>query len=589
MSRRCTRMPTKVAGLVGVLLAATLLSGCLSVPDSGPVRELPTASATPDRESFPLNPRPPRPGEQPADVISGFLDAMLATPLSTMVAREYLQSDYASTWDPSRRIITYAGRRPVEGTASATVDLTGANWLDDRGAWQGPLGGHDATLAFSLAREDGEWRITKAPDALIVPNQWFRTRFAQHTLYFFDPTGRFLVPEPIFTPTGSQLASSLVSSLLLGPSQRNRDVDRTFLPAVSDGVSVPVNDHTAHINITGSNGAQSAHAPQLMAAQLAWTLRQDPAVSRITLTIDGRPVRFPDSGATFSTSSGMQYDPNGFAAGTDLFAVRDGAVVSSSDGESFSGVSGAWSGTHPISAITVDPTENHAVAVTADRRGLLVGPLVGKGGVVTEAPISGHRLLRPAWDLAGRIWVVDQTRAGAEVSYRTLGGGAGRGFATIRVPGVTGENVRRFLVSRDGTRLVAVIRGPAADRVVVSRLAANAAGVVTSASPAVTVPYPAQGSVRIADIAWRSPTTVAAVRQLAGHAIINDLSLDGATDVLSSPPRSLVNVVSQLVGSPVAGTGLYVRSGRLLVDVTDSRHSGRITLPPGTRPLGYAG
>ena len=40
-----------------------------------------------------------------------------------------------------------------------------------------------------MALENGEWRIARAPDALIVPDPWFEPRFQQVSLYFFDPTG----------------------------------------------------------------------------------------------------------------------------------------------------------------------------------------------------------------------------------------------------------------------------------------------------------------------------------------------------------------------------------------------------------------
>jgi len=582
VSRPVRRLAAGVVALAGVLL----LSACLSVPDAGPVHELHAKGATSQKEAYPLSPRPPQPGAAPTEIVSGFLEAMLATPISTTVAKEYLESDYAGSWDPSRRIITYAGHRPVQGHRSTSVDLTGANWVDSRGSWRGSLTGADATLHFSLAREDGQWRIAKAPDALIVPNWWFQTRYSQRDLYFFDPTGRVLVPEPVFAPNGSQLATALVSSLLRGPGAGGRNVDRTFLPAGSEGLSVPVIGHTAQISITGNSGSQSPHSLQLMAAQLAWTLRQDPSVRQIRLTIDGRAVKFPDSGPTFSVSSGMQYDPNGFAADDDLYAVRGGSLETSTDGEPFARVEGPWAGPHGIRSVCVDPTGNHAAGVTGDGRRLLIGPLVGKGSVTT-VPIAGHDLLRPAWDLTGRLWVLDRTAGGARISYLPDADSATGSFVRLRVPGVTGEDVRRFLVSRDGTRLVAVVRGADGDRVVVSRLRATVGGVITSASPAATVPYPTQGTVRVEDIAWRSPTTIAAVQQLPDTALVSVLSLDGATDVVTATTRSLVNVIDQLVGSPVTGTSLYARSGRTLLDL--SGNGDDITLRPGTGATTYAG
>ena len=51
-----------------------------------------------------------------------------------------------------------------------------------------------------MVMEDGEWRIDAAPDALIVPEDWFETRYRQVSLYFFDPTASILAPEPVFVP-----------------------------------------------------------------------------------------------------------------------------------------------------------------------------------------------------------------------------------------------------------------------------------------------------------------------------------------------------------------------------------------------------
>ena len=87
------------------------------------------------------------------------------------------------------------------------MTLTGADRLDARGAWQGPLPRRRSALEFPMAQEDGEWRIAQAPDALIVPETWFEQRFRQVSLYFFDPTAQILVPEPVFVPRGEQLAT----------------------------------------------------------------------------------------------------------------------------------------------------------------------------------------------------------------------------------------------------------------------------------------------------------------------------------------------------------------------------------------------
>ena len=70
----------------------------------------------------------------------------------------------------------------------------------------------------------------RAPDALIVPDSWFEQRFRQVSLYFFDPSARILVPEPVFVPRGEQLATALTSALLRGPGLALEGISRSFIP-----------------------------------------------------------------------------------------------------------------------------------------------------------------------------------------------------------------------------------------------------------------------------------------------------------------------------------------------------------------------
>src|SRR3546814_19033117 len=92
-----------------------------------------------------------------------------------------------------------------------------------------------------MTTECGEVRIGALPDATIVSDEFFASRYQQVSLYFFDPTGEILVPEPAFVPRGGQLAIALVRGLLQGPVTRLRDVTESFLPGgMSLALSVPV-------------------------------------------------------------------------------------------------------------------------------------------------------------------------------------------------------------------------------------------------------------------------------------------------------------------------------------------------------------
>ena len=551
MSER-QRATIVVRRLLPLLACVLLVSACgVSLPESGPVHETGKVASARLDEGFELDPRPPAPGASPSEIVTGFLDAMQATPLQTTTARKYLSKELATSWNPQQETITYGDKSTPRGTDHVTVDLSEANRIDGQGAWEGPLPAAQRRLRFSLVREGGEWRIAQAPDALVVPESWFESRFTQEALYFFDPTGRILVPTPVFVPRGDQLATALVRGLLRGPGPGRAGVVRTLLPTgVSEGLSVPVSDGVAEVDLSGDIGQQSAHAVQLMTAQLAWTLRQESSIQRVRLTIDGRPAE--DTGAEDVPVNGFaQFDPTGYAANDDLWGLRDGRLVTYGD-DGFTAVPGPWgSSAHDVRSIALSLQADTAAAVTSDGRSVLVGP-AQESGTLQPAPVRGHDLLRPQWDYADRLWLVDRTSAGAVVSVLDHGH-----LTRVDVPGVTGRDVRTFLVSRDGSRLVAVIHGTVGDTVVVSRLRSDAHGTVTGGTQARAISDPAEGAIRIQDLAWHSATSVVALQQLPETALIRILSVDGAASGFASASLTVGTPLRSLVGSPVSEDGLY--------------------------------
>ncbi|MFE6506816.1 LpqB family beta-propeller domain-containing protein [Nocardioides sp. NPDC057767] len=548
-----------------ILTAVALLaSACSSVPDSGPVQRVDLAAPDAQEEVIPYNPGAPRAGASPGEIVDGFLDAMKATPMSTAYARRYLTKDAAMNWAPAGRTLVYGELGSHVGSSPrVSVELEDAGWLDERGVWRGGLAASQAILDFELTRTEGEWRISSAPDALVVEEDWFLTHFARSNLYYVEPTGHTLVPEPIFAPKGTSYATTLVSSLLSGPGEEEQGVIRSALPAAADEPrSVDVRDGVAEVDLAGDLGDLSSEDLQLMGAQLAWTLRQDASVERIRLTIDGEPVVLPGYGETFSVDSGGGYGPNGTSARVDLYALRDGALVTSTgeNGDPWVPVLGGWADSHGVTDVAVDASNSSAAAITADRTGVLVGKLASDGEV-TQAPVRGTRLLRPSWDLAGRLWLVDKDSTGARVMYVD-----GDRRVRVAIPGVTGENVTRFLVSRDGTRFVAVIDGVSSDRIVVSRLQASSKGQITAGTSAILLPHPDSATMRVTDIAWTSPTTIVAVQQISSTALFQSVSLDGAP---SGERYTLSDRVTGVVGSPVASARLYAVSGTTLLDPLD--------------------
>ncbi|WP_028659691.1 LpqB family beta-propeller domain-containing protein [Nocardioides insulae] len=554
-SGRVRRTPRGRLGALGGLGIALvlLLTGCVSMPSSGPVVEAEDALSMSPDSGIAIAPRPPDPGASPGQIVQGFLDAMRATPVQTSVAAEYLLSSARSSWDPGRELITYTERTQPAGADPVSVELIGAEHLDDRGRWLGDLPEDRTTLTFPMVREDGEWRISEAPDALVVPGWWFDSRYRQVSLYFFDPTAEILVPEPVFVARGSSLATELVRGLAQGPAAGATGVARTYFPAgVSEGLSVPVSsDGKAEVALTGVGATPTTETVDLMSAQLAWTLRQDPSVSTVRLSVDGEPMQSSGGRSEFSVEDSPEVDPAGYQPSPYLFAER-GGVLATGEGAGFEPVVGTlgrialdWrSQAVDLGAVT-------AAGVSGDGRSLQIGP-VRADGPATTVVSDGQDLLRPVWDAHGRLWVVDRTSRGAVVTY-FLHGERRR----VQVPGVSGQRVRSVLVSRDGSRLVAVVRRSETDRIVVSRLRVNDSGQVFGATEARQISDETDGAPQIRDLAWLSPTSILVLHQFGTNAQIRTVSVDGSHSGFDSVSLTLPTEVSSLASSPVTASARY--------------------------------
>ncbi len=179
------------------------------------------------RSQQPFNdPPPPAPGASPDAIVAGFLEAMEATPVRLPPARSYLTRQAQDEWQPSQVIVYGSDSLPETRARSRTRSTSGsasADRIGARGSWQGRVSPDAARLSFPMVREDGEWRIADAPDALILQRSFYEQNYTSQdtsqstSLYFYDPSGRILVPEPVHVQQGSQLATALVTALLRGP------------------------------------------------------------------------------------------------------------------------------------------------------------------------------------------------------------------------------------------------------------------------------------------------------------------------------------------------------------------------------------
>jgi hypothetical protein len=592
---------TRVVRHVLALLALALVAGCVSLPTSGGVQTDPGEQPVDQGDgAFEFTPSGPRPGSSPLKIVEDFLLAMQASPQSTAVARKFLTEEGRAGWFPEKATMVY-GTRLVSGEDDRfTLDLEQTVQLDDRGTWLGEVGGRGGVrYTLELVREGGEWRVVNPPDALIIPRSHFESRYEQFALHFFDPSGRILVPEPTWLPRGEQAATLLVRRLLRGPDPQLAAVLRSYIPGGTENVlSVPVSsDGVADVPLSEEVLQLGAEQRELALAQLAWTLRQVTGVEQMRVTVDGAPLESSGSPAPQPVTGWSEYDPTGGGASDELFGIRDDDVVALSTSEhDLTGRFGARE--YALREIAVDLTGETLAAVTEDGSTVVTAPRAAATGQppppeATDVVYDGGTdLLRPGWDVHGHVWLVDRTVTGARVLLATP-----EGLVEVDAPGLAGGNVSDFVVSRDGTRLVAVVERRSGDELFLARVLRGEGGRVRGLTRAAPLPLAQAGVDEIRDLAWSGTTSLAVLTGPSPESSqVLPALVDGSAVLAEATGTTEIfrQRAGRVVSSPVAGLATYLADGRgRLYELTGDGQWVEVSSPSvveaGLRAASYAG
>ena len=357
-------------------------------------------------------------------------------------------------------------------------------------------------------------------------------------------------------------------------------------PGFKLGLSVPITTAgIAEVSLVGDPNDVDEVASQRILTQLIWTMRQEQRIRAVRLTM-GDEEGVPGVATQVNLDVGDAFDPTGALSSGDLFGLVDGHVVRGSIG-SLLGTSGPM-GTDRLGvrSIGVNLTGERVAGVSTDGRGVLVAPVDVEGRAVQVAS-RARDLLPPAWDFADRIWLADRAEGGALISV-VVGRQPPR---QIDVQGVSGRDIRHLLISRDGSRLVAVVRTPKGDRVLASRILQSEAGRVLRATRAVVLDFvPDDANLVIRDIGWRSPTAISVLTDITDDlSQVETISVDGSPGDLGSEGASrLRGGTRQLVSSPVQGAEVFAVARRSVSDLTaPERPIG--PLPEALSSLTYVG
>lgn len=430
-------------GILSLIVAmlAIVLTACAGLPTSGKVNYGLSTEESPDSEdvSF-LLPDSPQPGASPEQIVEGFIRAGSGpgAGASWDRAREFLATEFKDVWNPAAGVIVdiFEDRlvsEPQEGIVA--LSLTAVATVDDTGSYERTEIG-EQVLPFELVQEDGEWRISFAPDGVVLDRNEFPRVFHRYSLMYFDPSWQFLVPDERWFPTitaAADVAESLVNGT---PSAWLAESVKTAIPDSVEWVAtVRGAGNVAEVELSANALAADPTTINRMYTQLQASLATA-GFSAVELTVQSTPI---EAQAVPVRSTRVP--------GAPLVLTEDGfGFLTGDEIEPVPGLSTVVEGVRPV-ALQLGPGHDVAAALLA------TGEVVRLRGDAPAEPVDTRAgLVAPSIDPLGNIWSVPRDQPAAVRAF-TLDG------EQIDVadawPGSTA--IQAMAVSRDGTRIAAVV------------------------------------------------------------------------------------------------------------------------------------
>jgi len=453
--------------LVTTVVAAVVLAGCASIPTSGAVRE--GSGVRSDSRDLIIRAlaRPPSPGMTDVQIVNGFLLASADFDGDHGVARQFLTTDAATSWNPAAQTVVYDESQAVDVVARTPGQVAFSAHklavITVQGDYQLAARSSMTTAGFTLKKVAGQWRIATLPSILFVTQGDVDRAYRTFDVYFPDPTRSVLVPNQVLLPYGPGTSTALVRSLLAGPTDWLKPAVRSAFPAGMKLVvdSAPIRPGgVVQVDLGGAQTQAGTADLNTMSAQLAWTLRQLPDVTGQQITIDGAPIAAAGAGTIQPIQSWATYDPDAFASGARTFFVRSGRLVELRAGGASKvavvpGVLG--DGRQPLRSPALSTSSADVAGLDRAGAHLLVGHVSATDKARTV--LTGTSFTAPGWDRLDEVWTVDRSASGPVVWTVPLG----KDPVRVTVRDLPAGRVLAFRVASDGVRVAAVVEDTTGD------------------------------------------------------------------------------------------------------------------------------
>lgn len=544
--------------LAAALAAAVLaLSACTGLPTTGDVQPgLALGTSPEDPDFLPLASGPVE-GAGPAEIVEGFIEAAITPADNWATARSFMTPEMASEWLPTTGVsidvsgATRSFTSTVEDdaevdegdTADVRVTFDQLASVDGTGAYSEAFGA--STSSFVVVQTDGQWRISEAPDGVVLDESRFSRVYDDYALQFFDQSWERLVPDVRWFPRRATIATTIAQALIGGaPSPWLDPAVQNAFPA---GVqlardAVPIDsDQVADVALNRAAAGLDQVTLARMRTQLQETfLAAGVQVSQVRFSIDGRTL---DAGVVKL----VEDPPDG-----GILVLKDGVFGNLVGGEvtPLPGVSDEIVAlTQPLTAVDVALDGSHAALQLGDGHVYIVGD-----GNVDELD-QRSSLVRPSMDPFDYTWSVP---ANAPSALQAIGVDVAPNPIADAWPGAS--EVSAIRVSADGARIAAVIAVGGERWVVVSAIVRDENGVPTALGPTEEITE-LRGTA--SGLVWLGPDRLALLADTDDQVVLTQIV--GGTGTVESAPAGALTIAGSRSASGVriwsSDGAVFARSG----------------------------
>lgn len=524
------------------MVTALLVTGCATIPQYSDVKYGTDVKAGLTNDYLYYSPSEPTDGMTREEILSGFLNAATGPQNDYAVARQYLSTALRSEWNPTQEVLIQQGAAKSSFLFQniATVEVGVQASVDSLGHYSRLPEGTKRVLDYAFVKQNGQWRISAAPNVTVLLRPVFDVIFRNYSVYFWNTNRTQLIPDLRWFPARASTATRLVTALLQGPSQWLENTSNAAPKDTELAIdSVTVVNSVAQVNLTEAFLTAGPKQRQYFREQLRATLTQLSQVTDVQILVQNSPQDI----SVLSVPTTTQDAANPF--------VMSQFALSQLDSPNQVNVGKAKRYLQQLKATDFALSASNSLLAVKHAGGVSLVSLLGVGedAVVVDARANQ---LSPQFDRNSSLWTATKQGAdGFKVTSLT-------GSTTVVPSWLKGLQLRDFAISPEGDRLVLLAGGEAGYTSYVVAIKRNPKGAVTALGAPISLPWHTGNPV---SISWGTATQVLVLYRDYGSVSTTPVSY-----LIGGDSRELGRVAdgARIVGSNTGAVFVVSTDGMLL-------------------------